>query len=318
MSDVIPAIILEKRKLARSVTRFVFGHAAGLPLPSFTPGSHIRVFTPGGHTRSYSLTDSPGNGFSYAIAVEHQPDGRGGSHSLIADSAPGDMVQISLPANAFELVEADDYLLIAGGIGITPIRAMYKAISENPKARVCFIYLTRNIDGAAFAGEVQSISRSIIHESSSDGRLDLWPFLKDPGRTHLYCCGSSALMEQVRMLTMHWNPRHVHFEDFNRAASSAVELPFTVTWAPTGQHITVSRTETILDALSEAGIRRPSSCLSGTCGTCILRVNEGTADHRDTWLNDSMRNDYILPCVSRAMTDSIGLAPVHLESDGLA
>ena len=310
MNGRIPVAIREKRQVSANATQFVLEHASGDPLPSFTPGAHITVVAPNGLVRSYSLTDADAAGEYYAIAVQREVSGRGGSLSLIDDTRIGDQLEIGAPTNAFPLVEADDYLFIAGGIGITPIRALRNAVLERRGVRVRMLYLVRHAEDAAFIDELLDTPDCVLRVSSTQGRADLWPYLEEPGNTRLYCCGSQALMDEVRELTMHWNPNRVHFEDFSGPEARAAEVRFTAVWEPTGAQIEVDRSETILDALRRHSVPTLSSCQTGTCGTCIMKVVDGEADHRDVWLDDDSRTTHILPCVSRAASDSIRLAPV--------
>ncbi|MEJ7653425.1 MAG: iron-sulfur cluster-binding domain-containing protein [Chloroflexia bacterium] len=122
-----------------------------------------------------------------------------------------------------------------------------------------------------------------VHHSAVHGRIDLWPYLAEPrdGR-HVYCCAARPLMEEVRGLTMHWRPSSVHFEDFAGVAASQVsDQPFQAVWAPNGRTVEVDPDSTLLDALNRAGAEVASSCRSGTCSTCVLRLFKGQAEHRD-------------------------------------
>lgn len=306
-------IVVRRAELTRSITLFELGPAPGQPpLPAVEPGAHINITTPAGHRRSYSITEQTADG-SYRISVLHEPDGRGGSRSLHEDVRVGDRLRAGGPRNAFPLRDADEYLLIAGGIGITAVRAMFR-ILEQRAARVRLLYLSRTAHDTAYLDELSTAGPHVrVHHSAVHGRIDLWPYLAEPrDGLHVYCCAARPLMEQVRAFTMHWRPSCVHFEDFGGIAAGQVgDQPFQALWAPSGRAVEVGAGSTLLDALNTAGAGVASSCRSGTCGTCILRLVEGEADHRDLVLDVSERSSRIIACVSRAAGQTLTVGPVE-------
>jgi phthalate 4,5-dioxygenase reductase component len=220
-------------------------------------------------------------------------------------------LRISAPINNFSLRDAPRYLLIAGGIGITPIRSMLHELLENGRVGVDVLYLTRRKQDAAYLSEMSAMPGANVtaHHSDSSGRMDLWPFLADPDGRHVYCCGSPALMDEVRTLTMHWNPRAVNFEAFSGVSSATPgNAPFSAVWSPTGESFEVPAGTSLLDALRSRAIDVDSSCNSGTCGTCKLRVVSGVPLHRDLVLDGVERTMAIIPCVSRAYS-TLEIAP---------
>lgn len=302
------AIIAAKTMITPGVCRFELRDPDGRAMPPFSVGSHITVRTPNGMARSYSLTDSPRSRGHYAISVARQEDGRGGSRSLVDDTRVGDKIQISDPRNAFPLKEADDYLLIAGGIGITAIRAIWHELQATGHKRLRLIYLSRHAAETAYIEEFQASDPSpeaVLQLSRDLGRLDLWPYLSEPGDTHIYCCGSDALMREVKALTFHWNPSALHFEEFKGVSPALMgDTRFRVVWAPTAQKIEVDARTSLLDALRANGITVESSCNSGTCGACRIALLSGDAEHRDLVLRPKDRANFIMPCVSRARIGS--------------
>ncbi|GAB2496306.1 PDR/VanB family oxidoreductase [Nocardiopsis aegyptia] len=301
-----------KEMLTPSICRFELRAADGGTLPPFTPGAHVNVRGPGGAVRSYSLTD--GDERMYAISVAREAAGRGGSVALVDGTAPGDTLTVSEPRNDFELLTAKRHLLIAGGIGITPMRAMFHRLrAEGGSVRL--LYLTRTAEETAYLDELRDpelADQVVLHHSSEAGRLDLWPYLAEPDDgARVYCCGSRPLMEEVRALTMHWRPSRIHFEDFSGVDATANARPFRATWAPTGRTVEVGTGRTLLDALRGAGADVPSSCRSGTCGTCRLRLVSGAVEHRDLYLSEDERASFLMPCVSRAEADTITVGPVE-------
>lgn len=296
--------------LTPTICRLELGRSDGERLPPAEPGAHITIHTPAGLARSYSVTDTTLEGW-WAITVAREAEGRGGSNSAIDDMSLGTRVAIDGPSNAFVLVDAPAYLLIAGGIGITPIRAMFHRLRERRDVAVRLLYLSRSADATAYLEELTELEGVTVHHSGLYGRYELWPLLAEPDDvTHVYCCGGAALMEEVRELTMHWRPSHVHFEDFAGVeATGAGAQPFSATWAPTGTAIEVAANRTLLHALEGAGLPVESSCESGTCGTCVLTLVAGEADHRDLVLTPEEREHRIMACVSRAAGARISVGP---------
>jgi phthalate 4,5-dioxygenase reductase component len=286
--------------------------ASGTPLPEFSAGAHIAVRVPNGLLRKYSLCNDPAERDRYQIAVKREDNGRGGSLSLIDDVKAGDQLTVTAPVNDFGLPpRAQDFLFIAGGIGITPIMAMIKQVVAEGK-RFRLFYCSRSPETTAFREELgapQFKDTVRIHYDQGDPSrsLDLRPILAErKNREHLYCCGPRPLMEAVRAMTDHWSPTAVHFEAFSEAEThKADDKPFKVKLARSGTVLDVATTKTILEVLREHGLEVPSSCETGTCGTCRTKMLAGAADHRDLVLADHERKDNIMICVSRARGEEI-------------
>jgi phthalate 4,5-dioxygenase reductase subunit len=287
----------------------------GGELPAFTAGAHVLIQAPIGVTRRYSLTNAPVERHRYVIAVKREAGGRGGSISVVDDLGPGDVVHVSLPRNEFELAEsAPGYLFIAGGIGITPIRSMIRHVLPTGKPFRLF-YLTREPALTAFRDEWSApdvAGRVVLHHDFGDPAraYDLWPVLEKPNGMHVYCCGPKGLMEAVQDMTGHWPTSAIHFEDFG--AGTPVHRPddtaFVVRLGTDGAAMDVGADTSILEALRAHGHRLPSSCESGTCGTCRMRLLAGEADHRDFVLSDAERQCEIMVCVSRARSAELVVA----------
>jgi phthalate 4,5-dioxygenase reductase subunit len=163
------------------------------------------------------------------------------------------------------------------------------------------LYLGASRSEAAYSAEFTGDPDVIFHMRDEHAdRFDLWNVLRDPGEREVYCCGSPALMEQVRALTMHWRPSRVHFEDFSGVSPlDEFSSPFSASWEPTGDVFPVSAGVTLLEAMRSAGIVWPSSCNTGTCGACKVSLLWGEADHRDVVLTEEERKNFLTPCVSR-------------------
>ena len=169
-------------------------------------------------------------------------------------------------------------------------------------------YLTRTAAGTAFHAELAA--HTIHHdEGDPDRAFDLWPILETPTPAHIYCCGPRPLMESVRDMTGHWPEHQIHFEDFGSdlVRPRATDTPFRIRLAKTGTELTIPIGASILETLRAHGHTAPSSCESGTCGTCRTRLLEGEPDHRDLVLTEAERRHAIMICVSRATSDLLVL-----------
>jgi phthalate 4,5-dioxygenase reductase subunit len=298
--------------IADGINLFEFRDAGGSELPQFSAGAHIAIHVPNGMLRKYSLCNDPAERDRYQVAVKREVNGRGGSCSLIDDVKAGDELAVVAPVNDFGLPRrAQDFLFIAGGIGVTPMVAMIRQVMAEGK-RFRLYYCTRSPETTAFREELsapQFKDMVTIHYDQGDPSrsLDLRPILAErKNREHLYCCGPRPLMEAVRAMTDHWSPTAVHFEAFSEAETHKPDdKPFKVRLARSGTVLDVSTSMTILEVLREHGLEVPSSCETGTCGTCRTRLLAGEADHRDLVLAEHERKDTIMICVSRARGDEI-------------
>jgi phthalate 4,5-dioxygenase reductase subunit len=305
--------VARAENIARDIHLFEFRDPAGGPLPEFTAGSHVSVKAPNGSLRKYSLCNDPAETDRYVIAVKRDAAGHGGSVSLVDGTREGDLVEVSEPRNAFELVEkAPAFIFIAGGIGITPIMSMVRHLAGQGMARFRLYFLTRSPEATPFLEELSAgefKGKVTVHHDGGDPAqaLDLWPILEKPGNAHIYCCGPRPLLEAVRDMTGHWSPSAVHFESFLDAQAQAKpeDKPFTVVLAKSGARIEVAPGLSILDAMRAAGHDAPSSCESGTCGTCRTQLLAGAADHRDLVLTEEERATQVMICVSRAASPEI-------------
>ncbi|TAL82310.1 MAG: oxidoreductase [Candidimonas sp.] len=301
-----------KKEIANGIFEFELRDPASHVLPAFTPGSHISVRTPSGLINKYSLSNSPLETDRYVIAVKRDEQGRGGSVSMADALAPGAQLYVSLPENAFELTDKrTNYIFIAGGIGITPIFSMIQYLLGSGVDTFKLYYLTRNAQSAAYLNELNSPTLQahvVIHhdEGNLNNSYDLWPVLENPRNSQIYCCGPRFLMEGVKDMTGHWPAGAVTFESFGTEAKQVKNnTAFAVTLQSNGKTIQVDEQTTILEALAKNGVIVPSSCESGTCGTCKTGLIAGDADHRDMVLDESERHCKIIVCVSRATSGNL-------------
>jgi phthalate 4,5-dioxygenase reductase component len=307
--------VRHKSEIADGVFQFELRARDGGELPPFTPGSHITVTAPSGQKRRYSLCNDASERDRYLIAVKREATGRGGSLSFTGCVNEGGAVAVEPPANEFEMAKAEPkrLIFIAGGIGITPIRAMILHCVRHGKENFMLYYFTRTPSVMAFREEFASDDfedKVVLHHDNGDPAqaYDLWPVLEEQRGAHLYCCGPRGLMDAVRDMTGHWPASAVHFEDFvGASAPQADDKPFEVRLAKSGVSYEVAAHVSILDTLRKHGHVLASSCESGTCGTCRCRFIEGEPDHRDLVLSDDEKRHDIMICVSRAKSPALTL-----------
>jgi phthalate 4,5-dioxygenase reductase component len=312
-ANALPLGIARKEEIARGIFLFDLRDGQGAALPAFTAGAHVTLRTPGGFIRKYSMCSDPAERDRYALAVKREAPSRGGSVDLIDNAKAGDTLIVAPPVNDFPLPQrATDLLFIAGGIGITPFMAMIRELQAQPDKRFRLFYCTRSPEMTAFLPELRAPeleSKVTIHHDDGDPArsLDLWPIVEErKNREHLYCCGPRPLMQAVRDVTGHWSSAAVHFEAFSEPERArADDKPFVVELAKSGLSIEVPVGVTILEAMRARGYDVPSSCESGTCGTCRSKLIGGEADHRDLVLAEHERASAIMLCVSRAKGDKL-------------
>lgn len=315
----VPAHINEPRlrlrverisRLTSGIRMFELVDENSSELPSFTAGSHIDVFTGNDLRRSYSLANAPEQRHRYEIAVLRESDGRGGSAWMHDSLACGDVIEAIEPKNHFPLdEEAGQHLLIAGGIGITPLLSMGRRLSELGREAILH-YCTRGPETTAYAKDVKEVfgDRVVFHHDGGDPArgIDLENVLATPQEgASLYVCGPSPLIDAVRAAAAHWPEGTVHFERFGPAPEiqhSSDEEAFDIILSRQGKTLTVPPGKSILDIVTEAGIEVESACQEGVCGCCEIRLLGGEAEHRDSFLSDDDKkhNRAIMVCSSRA------------------
>ena len=262
-------------------------------LPPFTAGAHIDVHLPNGLVRSYSLMNPQEERHRYQVAVNRDAASRGGSSCLHETVRVGQTLTIGLPRNNFPLAEdAAHSVLIAGGIGITPLWCMVQRLAAL-KQRWTLYYCTRSRAHAAFLPEVLALAaRSggtvVTHfDQEAGGKLlDLAQVVAKAGpQAHLYCCGPLPMLAAFEAATAGHPPRQVHVEYFAAREAPATQGGFTVVLARSGRELQVPEGRSILDVLLDADVDVLYSCTEGVCGACETRVLEGTPDHRDLVLS---------------------------------
>jgi vanillate O-demethylase ferredoxin subunit len=307
-------LVASKTREAEDIFSFELIDPEGLQLPAFTAGAHIDVEVAPGIIRQYSLCNSPRERRRYVIGVLREPMSRGGSLRLHDEIKPGDRLNVGPPRNLFELAaDADRHLLIAGGIGVTPILCMAERL-QHVGAPFEFHYAARSRRRAAFLARTGELgAHHYFDDAPEAGRLDLDRILADPSpRAHLYVCGPAGLINAVMTAAacFGWRDGQLHREFFASAAEpAAAGGPFEIEIASTGLILTVPPSSSVVDILVNAGVSVPVSCEQGICGTCVTRVLGGEPDHRDSFMTaaEHARNDQFTPCCSRALSPRLVL-----------
>ncbi|GJJ20856.1 PDR/VanB family oxidoreductase [Mycolicibacterium mageritense] len=301
-----PVQVSALRREAEGVLGIDLCAVDGSSLPPWTPGAHLEIELADGIVRHYSLCGGPQHGETWRIAVLREPASRGGSKLIHESVSPGDIFTVRGPRNNFALVDAQRYLFVAGGIGITPILPMVHDVAARAKPWT-LVYGGRTLTSMAFIGELSEISGGELHIMPEDeyGLLDLDHFLGAPRTdTAVYCCGPGPLIDAVERACDSWPAGALRLERFTpRAVSNSVtDGEFAVELARSGTRLPVPADKTLLEVLEDAGYDIDNSCRAGICGTCELRVTHGVPEHNDDVLSDDEResNQVILPCVSRS------------------
>lgn len=292
--------------IAENVVELELRDPEGGELAPWTPGAHLTLSLRAGISREYSLCGDPADLSRYTVAVQREAASRGGSAFVHDGLRVGQVIDVDGPKNNFELAEAPSYLLIAGGIGITPISAMARELAARG-ADWRLLYAGRSRRFMAFAQELASLGGGLVTVHPDDehgGPPDLKSVLDAvPSGALVYCCGPEPLTAAVEAtLADSSRLRIERFRAPERADTSATSAEQAFDVVCGGRSFTVQPGVSILATLRAGGVEIPSSCEEGICGTCETRVVEGEPDHRDFLLTDDERaaNTVLMPCVSRS------------------
>lgn len=302
---------------AEGINSYEFVTLGGSDLAPFTAGSHIDLHLSNGMIRSYSLVNDQSERKRYVIAVNKDAASRGGSSFIHETLRVGDVVSISRPKNNFVLREnASHSVLMAGGIGITPLLSMIRRLVALGRSWELY-YATRTRAAAAFLDELNTFGSNgpaklhLHFDQELAGRLlDFSAIVKrTPADAHLYCCGPVAMLAAFEAATAERPVDRVHVEYFQAKEAPAVEGGFEVRLTRSNRTILVETGKTILNALLDAGISANYACTEGVCGTCETRVLEGIPDHRDQFLSkeEQAGNKTIMICCSGAKSRTLVL-----------
>lgn len=293
------------REEARDILGLELVSLSGEPLPfSWSPGAHVDVRLPDGLVRQYSLISQPADGHLY-LAIKRDASSRGGSRWLHEHLRLGQTLSVGEPRNLFSLEDGEgEVLLIAAGIGITPLLAMHRACRANGR-QVQLHYFAREWPGFAFLKELSGQNQVYLHAGLERAAVhdQLGALLASRhAEANLYCCGPSGFMQRVReqALEAGWPENALHQEYFQPSVEPAVAGGFELVLAASGHAVQVAEGEPLVAAASRVGVTIPTSCCMGMCGCCLTRVLEGAPEHRDDYLGaaEQASGDWILPCVS--------------------
>jgi vanillate O-demethylase ferredoxin subunit len=307
--STIDVIVAARTREADGIFSYELVRADGGALPAFDAGAHIDVHLGDQLVRQYSLCNPPGETHRYLIGVLRDAASRGGSQAMHERVQAGTRLTINAPKNHFPLMPAPHTLLLAGGIGITPILAMAEALAAEDAA-FALHYCARSASLAAFRERILAsrfAHKAHFHfDDAPDGKLDAAALLAQPDAdARLYVCGPAGFIEHVLATAraQGWAPSQLHVEYFAGAAvDTAGDRAFDVELACSGKVVTVPAGRTVIQVLAEHGLDIPYSCEEGVCGTCLTRVLDGVPEHRDMYLTDEEHaaNDQFTPCCSRA------------------
>lgn len=284
----------------------------GRMLPEAAPGAHIDLHLPNGIIRSYSLVRAESQPQSYVVGVKKDAASRGGSRYVHEELRVGAMLTVSEPRNHFPLnVSASHSVLIAGGIGITPIWCMAQFLEQQGASWELW-YSVRTRADAAFVKQMEALGNKVrLHVDDEVGQImDLQAIINAaPADTHFYCCGPTPMLDAYEQAAAQRDPDMVHMERFTAKEAIALEGGFVVSLARAGKEIVVPEGSSILDVLLEEGVAIDYSCQEGICGCCEVAVLEGDVDHRDAILSDNERaqNKTMMVCCSGSRSQRLVL-----------
>lgn len=280
----------------------------GAMLPPWRPGAHVTLHLPNGLERQYSLCGDPAERDHFDIAVLRTPDSAGGSRWIHENATPGLTLIVDGPLHHFELIAANEYLFLAGGIGITPIVSMIESLPDRRPWRL--VYLARSRAAAAFLDRLRSRYPdrvAFVETSAHDPGPALEALLASSTAT-VYCCGPASLLARVESLVP---AERLHLERFRALErhSASSDHDTIVTLARSGRTIVVPPGANLLESLEQSGAAVGASCRTGVCGSCEVRVVEGRPEHLDSVLSDEEKDELgvMFPCVSRSHSPKLVL-----------
>jgi len=311
-SALIRTTVAARWNTAEDIAAFKLALPVGERI-EFDAGAHLDVHTPNGLVRQYSLVNAPGERDYLVIGVKLEPDSRGGSRSLHASLQVGDNLTVSAPKNHFALVPNEGGVLIAGGIGITPILAMGAAL-QHADLPYSFHYFVRGKEHVAFADRLAELDGLQLYTGLAmekmAGAVDS-ALIAAGEKHHVYACGPRPLIDLVRERALAHGiaETRVHFELFANEVSHEGDKPFRVRLQTSGAEFVVPAGVSLSDALKVHGVSIETSCEQGVCGTCRTGVVDGEPEHRDVYLNENEKQSCrcLMPCVSRSRSELLVL-----------
>jgi ferredoxin-NADP reductase len=300
------------RYVARDTNVYELTNVAGTPLPRYAPGAHIDLHLPNGIVRQYSLLEPEPSGETYSIAVKRDPASRGGSRSVHEELRVGQTLTISAPRNNFPLVEnAKHVILLAGGIGITPIWCMAQRLHKLGHSWALH-YACRSRADMAFVDALAEMGKAHFHfDDENQGKvLDVGSIVAAARPdAHLYCCGPTPMLQAFEQATASWPRAQVHVEYFTPKPEPAKKGGFVVELARSGLEFVIPEGESILQVLLNAGVDVDYSCELGICGACEQRVLAGAPEHHDAILSEEEQaaNTRVMICCAGCKSERLVL-----------
>lgn len=317
MSESLTALIHTLRFEAEDITSIELRPVGGAQFPAFAPGAHIDLHLPNGMVRSYSLVNPSGETHRYLVAVLKDRASRGGSRCVHEQLRVGMQIRISAPRNNFHLHEdARHTVLVAGGIGVTPLLCMALRLQALGRSFE-FLYFARSRASAAFVPQIEGLGVPVSwhFDAEKGGPPDLRALLaaRNTGAgTHYYACGPAVMLDSFEKICAELGYRDAHIERFTAvevAAAADARSSYTVELKRAGKVFEVQPGQKLLAALRAAGVDPSTSCEEGICGSCETRVLAGIPDHRDSVLSASEQaaNTTMMVCVSGCKSERLVL-----------
>jgi len=304
---LIDAHLSKIEDVARDTKLYTFQRVDGGKLPSYKPGAHIDLHLPNGLLRQFSLVVPASDPDSYTVGVKRDENSRGGSRYIIEKMKVGDQIKISAPRNNFPLVEnAEHVVLIAGGIGITPIWCMAQELQAQGRSWKIH-YACRSQADMAFLSDLKKLDPSLAHlhfDDEAGGKvIDLAAAIAEaPANAHFYCCGPNPMLKAFEAAATSRPRANVHIEYFTPKEDVSAEGSdiggFWVELARSGEEYFIPPGKKVLEVLFDAGVDVDYSCELGICGACETRVISGTPIHHDSVLSEEEQatNDKVMIC----------------------
>lgn len=312
--DLIEVRLTAIRYAARDTNSFEFRRPDGKPLPAYEPGAHVDLHLPNGLVRSYSLTVAKPEPGAYTFGIKRDPASRGGSRYIHDELRIGKTIKISSPRNNFPLKEdAPHTMLLAGGIGITPVWCMAQRLAQLKRSWTLY-YGCRSRADAAFLDELQGMGSASFHfdDENAGQVLDVAGIIATaPKDAHLYCCGPMPMLDAFEAATKEWPREQIHVEYFapKQEPAKAKKGGFTVELARSGQEFFIPEGRTILEVLLDEGVDVDYSCELGICGACEQRIIAGVPEHHDAILSEEEQaeNKRVMICCAGCKTGRLVL-----------
>jgi vanillate O-demethylase ferredoxin subunit len=315
-TDTLPLRLVNVKFEADGIASFEFQYPSAECLSAFGPGAHIDIHLPNGLVRSYSLSNDSSETDRYVVTVARDANSRGGSAFMHDELRVGQVLLVGVPANNFVLDEsASETVLIAGGVGVTPIWCMAQRLRRLGNSFQVF-YASRSRESAAFLKDLEVLGRAHpgrihLHFDDESGLLDIAKVVSESSGegAHLYCCGPVPMLQAFETACAQVPAERVHVEYFKPrdvpVTAGGVELLLT----KSKKTIRVAPGKTVLDAVLESGVDVPYSCMEGICGSCQVTVLDGIPDHHDSVLSEKQKaaNNTMLICCSGAKSSRLVL-----------